>query len=92
MLAAVHALATIATKLLPMAIWIGRWRAKVSMGTIKTPPPTPSIEPNKPATRPTPPNAQRFTTVKALVGHSIIGCKVGSIDSPCYMKEISVIL
>jgi len=59
--------ATIAIKLLPMAIWIGRCRAKVSIGTIKIPPPTPSVEPRRPATNPMLPSIQRFTSTKVIL-------------------------
>src|SRR4030042_5639776 len=77
--AAVHELATMATRLLAMATLIGRWRATVSMGTTIKPPPTPNIEPSKPATNPTPPNAQKFTSFKIVIGHGIIGHYMRSI-------------
>src|SRR4030042_4454208 len=78
--AAVHELATIATRLLAMATLIGRWRAKVSMGTMIKPPPTPNIEPVRPATKPTPPSAQKFTSFKIVIGHGIIGYYMRSIN------------
>jgi len=90
----VHELATIATRLLAMATWIGKWRAKVSIGTMRTPPPTPSAEPRSPATNPMPPNAQRFSprfsSFNSVVRHSSIGYCERSIKGYAVSKILAI--
>ena len=68
-----HEVATIDVKLLATAIWIGRWRTRVSMGTTIKPPPTPNIEPRKPENNPIPPSAQILTSFKPVARNSSTG-------------------
>ena len=78
-LAAVQELATIATKLLPMAICIGNFSTKVRIGTIIKPPPTPSIDPKMPAVNPAANSEQRLVIVSSIERNGSISFNIGSI-------------
>ena len=57
---------------------------------MKMPPPTPNVEPKRPAANPMLPNAHRFTSVKAVAGHSSIACKRRSTRLGIVINRYSV--
>ena len=58
---AVLEVATIANRLAAIASCIGTFRKRAKAGTMKTPPPRPTMDPNTPPTKPT--TAKRITCV-----------------------------